>query len=138
MAVVIDASIAIARRLRDRPGTPCADSVIEQGGLESIVVPDLFWHEVRSVLLVAERRGRIDAGTTEDHLKDLRQLSFQSDSDQDDNRITALARHHDLSGYDAAYLETAKRRGARLATLDKKLAAAAAREGVSIDDNRSR
>ena len=132
MAVVIDASIAIARRLRDRPGTPCADSVIEQGGSESIVVPDLFWHEVRSVLLVAERQGRIDVGTTEDHLKDLRQLSLQSDSDQDDDRLTALARHHGLSGYDAAYLETAKRRGAKLATLDKKLAAAAAREGVSF------
>ena len=95
-------------------------------------MPDLFWHEVRSVLLVAERQGSIDAGTTEDHLKDLRQLSLQSDSDQDDDRITALARHHDLSGYDAAYLETAKRHGARLATLDKKLAAAAAREGVSF------
>ena len=83
-------------------------------------------------MLVAERRGRIDVGTTEDHLKDLRQLSFQSDSDQDDDRLTALARHHGLSGYDAAYLETAIRRGARLATLDTDLAAAAAREGVSF------
>ena len=133
MAIVIDASIAIARRLRDRPGTPYADSVIEQGGLENVVVPDLFWHEVRSVLLIAERRGRIDAGTTEDHLKDLRQLSLQSDSDQEDDRIAALARRHGLSGHDAAYLETAMRRGAKLATLDRKLAHAAAAEGVSID-----
>ena len=51
MAIVIDATIAIAKRLRDRDGTPYADSVIEQGGLENVVVPDLFWHEVRSVLL---------------------------------------------------------------------------------------
>ena len=133
MAIVIDASIAIARRLRDRPGTPYADSVIEQGGLENVVVPDLFWHEVRSVLLIAERQGRIDAGTTEDHLKDLRQLSLQSDSDQEDDRIAALARHHGLSGYDAAYLETAMRRAAKLATLDRKLARAATSEGVSIE-----
>ena len=133
MAIVIDASIAIARRLRDRPGTPYADSVIEQGGLENVVVPDLFWHEVRSVLLIAERQGRIDAGTTEDHLKDLRQLSLQSDSDQEDDRIAALARRHGLSGYDAAYLETAMRRAAKLATLDRKLARAATSEGVSID-----
>ena len=133
MAIVIDASIAIARRLRDRPGTPYADSVIEQGGMENVVVPDLFWHEVRSVLLIAERQGRIDAGTTEDHLKDLRQLSLQSDSDQEDDRIAALARHHGLSGYDAAYLETAMRRAAKLATLDRKLARAATSEGVSIE-----
>ena len=52
MAIVLDATIAIARRLRDRPGTPHADAVIKRGGLEGMVVPDLFWHEVRSVLIV--------------------------------------------------------------------------------------
>ena len=135
MALVIDASVAIAWRLRDREGTPYADSAIERGGLESVVVPDLFWHEVRNVLLGAERKGRIDAGTAEDHLKDLRQLSFQSDSDQDDDQTAALARRHGLSGYDAAYLETAIRRGAELATLDKSLAKAAAKESVFIDSD---
>ena len=132
MAIVIDASIAIAWCLRDREGTFYADAVVEQGGLEGTLAPDLFWHEVRSVLLVGERRGRIDAGTTEDHLKDLRGLSLQTDSGQDDDQIAALARRHRLSGYDAAYLETAMRRRAKLATLDRKLAAAAAGEGVSI------
>ena len=134
MAVVIDATIAIARRLRDRPGTPYADAVVERGGLDAIIVPDLFWHEVRSVLLVAELKGRIKAGTAEDHLKNLRQLSLQTDSEQSDDQITALARHHALSGYDAAYLETAKRRGAKLATLDRKLASAAVDEGVAASE----
>ena len=41
MAIVIDASVAIAWCLRDRPGTLVADATIEQGGLEGIVVPDL-------------------------------------------------------------------------------------------------
>ena len=130
MAVVIDASIAIAWCVRDRPGTPDADLAIEQGESEGALVPDLFWHEVRSALLVAERRGRIGVGTTEAHLKVLRGLSPQTDGDHGDNEVTALARDHALSGYDAAYVETAKRRRARLATLDKELAAAAAREGV--------
>ena len=133
MAIVIDASIAIAWRLRDREGTPYADSAIDRGGLKNVIVPDLFWHEVRNVLLGAERKGRIDAGTAEDHLKDLRQLSLQSDSDQDDGQIAALARRHGLSGYDAAYLETAIRRGAELTTLDKRLAAVASKEGVFMD-----
>ena len=51
----------------------------------------------------------------------------------DVRQIAALARRHGLSGYDAAYLETAMRRRAKLATLDRKLAAAATGEGVSID-----
>lgn len=133
MAIVIDASIALAWRLRDREGTPYADSAIDRGGLGNIIVPDLFWHEVRNVLLGAERKGRIDAGATEDHLKDLRQLSLQSDSDQDDGQIAVLARRHGLSGYDTAYLETAIRRGAELTTLDKRLAAVASKEGVFLD-----
>ena len=33
MALVVDASVAIARRLRDRPGTRYADAVIEAGAV---------------------------------------------------------------------------------------------------------
>ena len=98
-----------------------------------MVVPDLFWHEVRSVLLVAERNGRTAVGTMEDHMKDLRALAIETDADQADEAVSAFARKHDLSGYDAAYLETAIRRRATLATLDKDLAAAADDEGVSSD-----
>ena len=50
-------------------------------------------------------------------------------------RARLLARRHGLSGYDAAYLETAKRCGGKIATLDRKLAAVAAGEGVSIDSD---
>ena len=131
MAIVIDASVAIAWCLRDRPGTPVADATIEQGGVEGIVVPDLFWHEVRSVLLVGERKGRIEAGTMNDHMADVRMLSIETDAAHADDAVATLSRKHSLSGYDAAYLETAIRRRAKLATLDKELARAAADEGVS-------
>jgi len=43
-----------------------------------------------------------------------------------------LARTHDLSAYDAAYLELAMRRGLPLATLDDKLKAAAHAVGVTL------
>ena len=48
MAIVIDASVAIAWRLRDREGTPYSAAVIERIEGEEAVVPDLFWHEVRT------------------------------------------------------------------------------------------
>ena len=60
----------------------------------------------------------------------LRILPLVTDHDQDDARTLALARRHALSSYDVAYLETAKRRGATIATLDAKLATAAAAEGI--------
>ena len=62
----------------------------------------------------------------------IRLLPLSTDGDQDDGQIAALARRHGLSGYDAAYLETAMRHRAKLATPDRKLAAAAAGEGVSF------
>ena len=134
MAIVIDASVAIAWCVRDRPGTLVADATIEQGGLEGIVVPDLFWHEVRSVLLVGERKGRVEVGTMEDHMEALRKLSIQTDGRQTDGQVAAQVRRHHVSGYDAAYLETAKRHRAKLATLDKKLAGAAVDEGVAASE----
>ena len=133
MAIVIDASVAIAWCLRDRDGTARADTVMDLASTETVIVPSLFWHEIRSVLVVAERKERIEADAVESHIERLRTLRFVTDDDQDDRQTVALALHYGLSGYDAAYLETAKRRGAKLATLDKKLAAAAAGEGVYID-----
>jgi len=133
MAIVIDASVAVAWCLRDRSGTPAADAAIEQGRLEGIVVPDLFWHEVLQRPLGWRTQGRIGVGTMEDHMKDVRMLSIATDSNHADETISRLARKHGLSGYDAAYLETAIRRRAALSTLDKKLADAAASERVSRD-----
>ena len=46
--------------------------------------------------------------------------------------VLALARTHRLTVYDAAYLELALRVDAPLATLDRKLAAAARAAGVPL------
>lgn len=129
MAIVIDASVAIAWCLRDREGTPYSDAVVERTADEVAIVPDLFWHEVRSVLLVAERKSRIEVNTAEDHMETIRSLPLLTDGNQDDGQTTELARRHNLSAYDATYLETAKRRGAELATLDQRLMNAATEEG---------
>ena len=86
---------------------------------------------MRSVLLVGERKGRIEAGTMNDHMADVRMLSIETDAAHADDAVAALSRKHGLSGYDAAYLETAIRRKPKLTTLDKELARAAADEGVS-------
>ena len=133
MAIVIDASITMAWCVRDREGTAQADAVMERASSETIIVPGLFWPEMRNVLVVAERIQRIEANVAERHMERLRTLRFVTDDGQEDRQTVALARRHGLSGYDAAYLETAKRRGAKLATLDKKLATAATEEDISPD-----
>lgn len=119
MAIVVDASIAATWCFRDRPGTAEADEVIARIYSETAIVPDLFWHEIRNVLVGAERKGHIETDSAETYLNRLRSLPLITDHDQDDANTVALARQHNLSGYDAAYLETAHRRQAQLTTLEK-------------------
>lgn len=130
MAVVVDASVAAAWCFRDEEGSTEAVAAMARLSTETGIVPGLFWHEMRNVLVVAERKDRLEASAIDRHLRRLRLLPLVTDDDQSDTDTVELARRHGLSGYDAAYLETAKRRGADLVTLDHKLASASAQEGL--------
>ena len=131
MALVIDASVAVAWCLRDEEGSEKAADVMARVGEEPAIVPGLFWHEIVNTLAVAERRKRIGPTEADRFLKDLGNLGLQTDAEPDHAAALALARRRNLSGYDAAYLETAKRRGAGIATLDRAMARAAAEESIA-------
>ena len=116
----------------DDESDPRADTVLSEvvdgGGL----VPQ-HWHlEVRNALLVGERRGRITSGKVSECLSDLSELALHTDTESDLDAALALARSHNLSFYDAIYLELAHRRQAALATLDNKLGLAASAEGLRV------
>jgi predicted nucleic acid-binding protein len=99
------------------------------------VVPDLWHLEVVNTLLVGERRKRSTQANTVTWLGFLVSLPITVD---EETRLRAfgptlsLARQHNLSAYDAAYLELAIRRGLALATLDDKLKTAAQTVGVLL------
>ena len=135
MAVVIDASIALAWCFPEEEGSSAADAVAMQIIREPGMVPALFWSEIRDVLIRSERDERIDRAGTEHFLGLLDQFQFEVDQGHSEAATLALARHYSLTVYDAAYLETALRRRASLATLDTELAEAAAREGVLNSPN---
>ena len=94
------------------------------------VVPSLWWFEVRNLLVINERRGRIDPVGTASFLADLARLPIAVDPLPDSASVLALAREHDLMVYDAAYLELAVR--LPLATLDRALIAAAPTARVEL------
>lgn len=58
-------------------------------------------------------------------------LGLVNDAALDYPATLTLARRRNLSGYDAAYLETAKRLGPEVATLDKTRARAPAAESIA-------
>ena len=131
MAIVVDTSIAASWFL---PGetSPASDLVLDRLTTTQGVVPGLFWHEISNVLSTNERRDRISRERGLSILLRLRMLQLVRDDSQDHSFILELAGKHALSAYDAAYLETAWRRGDVLATLDRALARAAHAENLSV------
>jgi predicted nucleic acid-binding protein len=98
-------------------------------------VPSLWSLEVANVLLVGERRRRLTVADTAKFLSLLETFPITVDHETTARvwgETINLARAHNLSAYDAAYLELAMRRGLPLATLDDKLKAAAAVVGVPL------
>ncbi len=94
-------------------------------------VPGVFWHELRNLLLSAERRGRIDKNHADASMARLRRLPIHRADDADDRVVMALARVHRLTAYDASYLALAIHEGCALASLDRRLNEAAVAEGVA-------
>lgn len=96
-----------------------------------------MWFEIRNVLIVNERRGRITEADVALFLRSPSRLSVIIDRTPDESAVLVLARRHRLSVYNAGYPELAQRAQIPLATLDTALAAAARAEGVVRLDARS-
>jgi predicted nucleic acid-binding protein len=132
--LVIDSSVAIAWCFPDEQDE-YSQSVLSALASSWAVVPDLWHLEVANTLLVGERRKRSTQANTVTWLGFLVSLPIAVD---EETRLHAfgptlsLAREHNLSAYDAAYLELAIRRGLPLATLDDKLKTAAQTVGVPL------
>jgi predicted nucleic acid-binding protein len=131
VSFVLDASVS-ACWLLDDESHPTADIALDRTTSAVIVVPGLWWFEIRNILPIAERRKHSTVAKTGGFLTQMRRLDLMIDSAPAEDEIFALARSHRLTIYDAAYLELALRRGLPLATLDKELAAAAKSEGVPL------
>lgn len=131
MPFVVDASITATWCFADENNSTANGALLRLAGDEA-VVPVLWWFEIRNVLIINERRGRIDTAGIAEFLADLAQLPLRIDHRADSETVMAFARKHTLTAYDAAYLELALRINGPLATLDRALAAAAQAEGVEL------
>ncbi len=130
-AYVLDASVAAAWFLADEPDTT-AGAALDRLESGEAYVPQLWHLEIRNVLLVAERRGRVAPGEATQHLNALARLPIQTDTAPDLEGAYGLARVYELTIYDAIYLELAMRKHVALATLDSRLAAATVGERLEV------
>ncbi|MDB5478948.1 MAG: PilT protein [Caulobacteraceae bacterium] len=127
MPFVLDASIAACWAFDDEDH-PSAALALERVREDDVLVPGIWWFELRNVLIVNERRGRITEGDTAAFLRAVSRLDIAVDRSPDEGVVLTLARRHRLTVYDASYLELSLREGLPLATLDGDLARAARAE----------
>ena len=123
-AFVVDASGSAAWLLPDE-ATPAIAT-------HDAWVPALWLLEMGNLLLNAQRRKRIGADKRIELVAAASALRLKVGREPVNLvALDALAAHHGLTAYDAAYLELALRRGLPLATLDADLLAAMPSAGVS-------
>jgi predicted nucleic acid-binding protein len=130
MPIVVDCSVAAAWALVDER-TAWTSAALQSATAEGAIVPSLFWYEIRNILVVNERRGRIERSQTARFLADVDPLT-DVDLRPVESDLLELARVHNLTVYDAAYLELASRLGLPLCTLDTQLIEASAKVGVTL------
>jgi predicted nucleic acid-binding protein len=132
-AFVLDGSVTLAWYFRDEADA-YADAIAARFPAVGAVVPTVWTLEVANAVLMGERRKRSTAAQAARWLGYLGSLPITVDEESAARAwsdVLNLARTHNLSAYDAAYLELALRRGLPLATLDGKLKAAAGAVGVT-------
>ena len=96
------------------------------------MVPPVWSLEIRNILVVNERRGRIEPEDSDAFLSELLRLPIRIRRETDESALLMLARKHQLTAYDAAYLDLAVRASVPVATLDRSLASAVRAEGLQV------
>jgi predicted nucleic acid-binding protein len=137
VSLVLDASMALAWQFKrvDPAEIALAEKALAELDSMQSVVPAIWYAEVANSVLRGERQGVIPPAQTAFFLNELSQAEIVADEESPRARQTsvlALARLYSLTAYDATYLELAMRRGASLATFDRKLAGAARAAGVRV------
>jgi len=134
MSFVLDSSVAIAWQM-PHEGSSALSALFDHFLDVGADVPVLWRLEVANILLIAERRGRIDAAFRKGSLADFAALPIRVDTETDNRawrETLDLAERHGLTVYDACYLELAHRLNRPLATLDKELRTAAVAAGIGL------
>ena len=134
MTLVLDASTTLSWYFEDEQSAK-ADAILDRIIRTRAFVPGIWPLEIANSLRSGLRRGRLTKDYRDSVIVKLRTLPIIIDPDTADAAWQATLRlsdAHDLSVYDAAYLELAQRLRLPLATLDAKLKTAAEAAAVEI------
>ena len=120
---VIDNSVIMAWCFEDET-SPYAEQVLDRLSEATAIVPTIWPLEVVNVLLVAERRRRLNPADSIRFLDLLVHLPIEVEEEspkQTMRELLDLGRVGNISSYDASYLALALKTGCPIATLDSRI-----------------
>lgn len=132
---VVDPSMAMTWLFTDEKRADCDALQDELATTSEAIVPQHWSIEVANAILMGERRKRVSAAMVRMFVESIDALRVHEDHLARKNVFSdtlSIARAHNLTAYDAAYLELALRTGARLGSLDGSLRRAAKSMGVEV------
>jgi predicted nucleic acid-binding protein len=135
MKWVVDCSFSAALFLPDESSKYVKEFFIKLKKDDELYVPSLWWYEITNVLLVSEKRGRLNHVDAIKVLSLFEKIELETDKTNGiyySREIFKIAQYNNLSVYDAVYLELAIRKVAGLASLDNQLIKAAINYSISI------
>jgi predicted nucleic acid-binding protein len=131
----LDASVAVAWCFEDE-ATAVTEGILDllaKG--TTVVVPAVWPLEVANAILSAERKKRINVAQATAFLRRIAGFPISVDAiplGRAFDQVLSVGRQHQLTAYDAAYLELALRETLPLATLDNDLRRSAEIAGVGL------
>ena len=134
MSLVLDSSITLARVFPDE-WTPAILQVFDEQVVYGAWVPSLWKIELANVLLLSLKNGRMTKVRRDQVLSELQILPISVDTETGNKawkETLTVAERHQLTIYDATYLELAMRLSLPLATLDRDLRKAAQAENIPL------
>ena len=124
MPFVLDASVSASWAFDDEDH-PTAALALERLRTDEARVPTLWWYEMRNIVVINERRGRLTREDATTFLRSLGELGISDHPEPDEHTVLFIARTQGLTVYDASYLALAQQLALPLATLDAQLMRAA-------------
>lgn len=134
MSLVVDSSVTVSWFAPDEDFRVTED-VLSQVAESGAFVPFHWRSEFANALLMSVRRGRAETDFPAKAFAEINALPITTDMESlklVESAAMAIAMSHQLTVYDAIYLEVAIRRQLPLATLDRALANAARSQGVPV------
>ncbi|MEW5894948.1 MAG: type II toxin-antitoxin system VapC family toxin [Candidatus Omnitrophota bacterium] len=130
---ILDCSVYVSWCLNEAT-SGAASEILQSLAQKAVVVPPLWVYEVTNTLMVAVRMDRLTEEEARQLMSDLPLLpvSFDNPTIGTAASVFQIAHKHNLTAYDAAYIELALRLSLPIASLDEDIIKVSQKLGIDL------